>query len=120
MKTRSAVILACGLLLLMPLAARAQEQDKPPRDESRQEVAEVKRLLQELSARLEKIDARLGRVEQQLGMFGEPAGRQAKPRGKLRPLGSRLMVDENGVIWDGGSAVGHWGVNGGDISPLYR
>jgi hypothetical protein len=30
----------------------------------------------------------------------------------MRPLGRHLMVDENGIIWDGKTRVGIWGVNG--------
>ncbi len=33
------------------------------------------------------------------------------------PSGSHLMVDEYGIIWEGGRRVGPWGVNGNE-EPL--
>ena len=37
------------------------------------------------------------------------------PTPPLRPLGKTLMVDKNGIIWNGGHPVGIWGVNGGEM-----
>jgi formylglycine-generating enzyme required for sulfatase activity len=45
----------------------------------------------------------------------ERAGLSGKPTTRMRPLGRHLMVDEHGIIWDGGRPVGIWGVNG---SPM--
>ena len=49
------------------------------------------------------------RPEERLGPPGEATTR-------MRPLGRHLMVDEHGIIWDGGRPVGVWGVNG-DLKP---
>jgi hypothetical protein len=42
---------------------------------------------------------------------------QAAPTPPLRPLGSNLMVDKKGIIWDGSHPVGMWGVDGCKTRP---
>ena len=37
------------------------------------------------------------------------------PTPPLRSLGSNLMVDKNGIIWDSGKPVGIWGINGSEM-----
>ena len=51
----------------------------------------------------------------QLSQLKEQVGKQAAPALPLRSLGNNLLVDKNGVIWDQGKPVGHWGVNGDHI-----
>lgn len=41
----------------------------------------------------------------------------SNPTVPLRPLGNKLMVDKNGVIWDGNHPVGIWGVDGDRVRP---
>ena len=38
--------------------------------------------------------------------------KQIVPTPPLRPLGTNLTVDKNGIIWDRGKPVGRWGVGG--------
>ncbi len=40
-------------------------------------------------------------------------GSQIVPTPPLRPMGSDLMVDKKGIIWDRGKPVGLWGIDGG-------
>jgi len=92
-------------ILLSPIGIQAQEQREETRNGLRQEVLELKQLILQLTARLEEMDRRLSQLEQRI---------ESRTDGgtKMRPLGSRLMVDENGTIWEPGWPVGYWGVNG--------
>lgn len=76
----------------------------------RQEVQELKKAIAELDVRLEKIERRISRLGQPRTRIEPHAG--GAPAG-LRPLGSHLMIDRNGIIRDRtGNPVGIWGVNG--------
>ena len=57
--------------------------------------------------RVDKIEPPPSRLEKRVGIATES-------RTSTRPLDSHLMVDERGVIWDGGKPVGVWDVNGGN------
>ena len=99
-------------VLLSPFSIQAQEQREKTPNGVRQEVLEVKKLILELTARLEELDRRLSQLERQIESRNEGSA-------KMRPLGSRFMVDENGIVWEHGRSVGYWGVNG-DISAGRR
>ncbi len=45
----------------------------------------------------------------------QPAAQSTEPPKETRPLGSHLRVDERGVIWEDGTPVGVWGVDGGEM-----
>jgi hypothetical protein len=105
MNTTKLWIVSALMILLFPLGVRAQEGSEKAAADVRQELVELKQLVSAVSARLDKMEQRLSRLEEQVGRKVEPATR-------MRPLGSSLMVDEHGVIWDGPRPVGVWGVNG--------
>lgn len=94
-------------MLLFSFPACAQEQPEKRPGDLRQEVLELKRVLLDVSARLEKMERRLSQLEERLSQPVQTTGR-------MRPVGSRLMVDENGILWDHGRPVGIWGINGGE------
>jgi len=95
-------------ILLSPIGIQAQEQPEKTANGLRREVLELKQLILQLTTRLEEVDRRLSLLEKRI----EPGTDGST---KMRRLGSRLMVDENGTIWNYGRPVGYWGVNG-DIS----
>jgi hypothetical protein len=76
----------------------------------RQELVELKQLASRVSARLDNMERRLSQLEERGRLRGEPTMR-------MRSLGNHLMVDEHGIIWDGGKPVGVWGINGGEEQP---
>ena len=75
-----------------------------------QELVELKQLVAGLSARLDKMEQRLSLLEER-GRF------RSESTVRMRSLGNHLMVDEHGIIWDGGRPVGVWGINGGEEQP---
>jgi hypothetical protein len=103
--TRLWIVLALTVFLF-PLGIYAQVKPQKAATDGQQKMAELKQLVAGISARLDKMERRLSLLEQRVGPSDNvPVG--------LRPLGRHLMVDENGVIWDGRRPVGYWGVNGG-------
>ena len=92
-------------ILLSPFGIQAHEQREKTPNGLRQEVRELKQLNLELKARLEEMERRLSQLENLVELRSDATAR-------MRPLGSGLMVDENGTIWQHGRPVGYWGVNG--------
>jgi hypothetical protein len=105
MKSASLWIVLALMVFLFPLGIRAQEKPEKAATDWRQEMAELKQLVARISTRLDNIERRLSQLERVGPSERAPAG--------MRPLGRRLMVDENGVIYDGKIPVGFWGINGG-------
>ena len=108
MNTTKLWIISALMILLFPLGIRAQEKPEKAVTDLRQELVELKKLVSGISARLDKMERRLSQLEERLGLPVEPTTR-------MRPLGSHLMVDKHGIIWEGGRPVGLWGVNGGEM-----
>ena len=102
------------LILLSPFRIQAHEQREKTPNGLRQEVLELKQLILEFTARLEKMERRLSQLEKRVELRADPTiVLRADPTTRMRPLGSHLMVDENGIIWErGGRFIGYWGVNG--------
>lgn len=109
MNTNKLWIVSALIILLFPLGIQAQEKPEKAVTDLREELVELKQLVSGISARLDKMERLLSRLEERVGLPVEPTTR-------LRPLGSYLKVDKNGVIWDGGRPVGIWGVNGGLVA----
>jgi hypothetical protein len=59
-------------------------------------------------------------VPYQRSAIMELIGDQATPTLPLRPLGSNLTVDKNGIIWDRGKPVGIWGIKPSEIPSQRR
>jgi hypothetical protein len=103
--------LALMSMVLVSFYVQAEDQCEKKRDDPQQEVRELKRLVLELTARLEKIERRLSQLE-------KPREQPAQATTGMVPLGSHLMVDRHGIIWDEGRPVGTWGVNGSEPPGL--
>jgi hypothetical protein len=105
--------LSVSTLLLLPLAALAAEVPAKPAADVQHEVAELKRLVSDVSTRLEAMERRLAQLEKRLKL---PA-RSIQGRWLLDP---QRMVDERGVIWQEGRAIGVWGIDGADSRSMPR
>jgi hypothetical protein len=82
-------------------------------------VEQQHRLFPTEAIRLVMVGNGVRRTEPQVSQCGEQVEAMqscfppvATPTPPLRPLGSNLKVDKNGIIWDQGRPVGIWGVNG--------
>jgi len=107
MNARLGIAAVLILILLSPYRIQAHEQREKTPNDLRQELLELKQLILGLTARLEQMERRLSQLETRVELRADPTTR-------MRPLGSRFMVDENATIWERGRPVGYWGVNGGN------
>ena len=130
MNLKSAV---AAVAVLSGLCASALAGDRPDASEAglRKDIVELQKTIARLTSRLEAMEQRLSKLEkatnggptviitrqdkiERPSRLGERVGQPVEPTTRMRPLGSHLMVDEHGIIWDGGKPVGVWDVNGKD------
>ncbi len=99
-------VVVCISLVISP--SHAIEPCDNSSNSQQQEVLGLKQAIAKVLARLEQLEQRISELEKTMGRT------RGQTETQMRPLGSRMMVDQNGIIWEHGRPVGIWGVDGAD------